>query len=167
MELKKAMNAKAERCAYHGNELRQQHGQRHWQHLPESFGDGIAESGSHGSSGFNSDGRPDDLTQPTRPAHQYQSDRHRIDRHRNDGVAATSGGNGRQCSALLSQWRRRQYPFAFGSRCSGQPTAIRPQYDDAPELPRMPARPGPPSNSSINPVSMGSSSTSNNTSGGK
>ena len=62
--------------------------------------------------------------------------RHRVHRHRNDGVGATSGGDGQRCCALLSQWRRRQHAFTFGSRCSGhrQPTAVRPQYNDAPKL---------------------------------
>ena len=131
--VRKAVNAKASTAPTTGTNSGI-FGHRYRQHLPEFVGDGIAESRPHGSGGFNRDGRPDDLTQPARPAHQYQSDRHRVHRHRIDGVAAASGGDCRQCSALLSQWRRRQYPFAFGSGCSGQPTPIRPQYPDAPEL---------------------------------
>jgi len=117
-----------------GNDFKQQWGLQLEQHLPESFGDGIAKSGSHGSRGFNSDGRPDDLTQPTGPAHQYQSDGHWVHRHRNDRVGAASGGNGQRCCALLSQWRRRQHASTLGSWRSGQPTAVRPQYNDAPKL---------------------------------
>ena len=133
--LKKAVSAKASTAATTGTtSLRQQYGQWVGQHLPEPSGDGIAESGSHGSSGFDSDGRPDDLAEPAGPAHQHQSDRHRVYRHRNDGVGATSGGDGQRCCALVGEWRRPQHPFTFGGRCSSQPTAVRPQYDDAPKF---------------------------------
>ena len=93
--------------------------------------------------------------------------RHRVHRHRNDGVGATSGGDGQRCCALLSQWRRRQHAFTFGSRCR---LANQLPFDPNTMMPLNSGNAGAMGasiNSFINPASMGSSSTSNNTSGGK